>query len=164
MPVHPTKRLARQNTEETGDDPADEGGNKPKKGARGNKNPRKRKTAETPTPKPKHSAKLRRLSATQIGRTSIVQNRPSQDAKLAREIDTSERVSLGVTHFFKKVEEDVAWASVSEKVFSGHMKKLTDRLSPDLNVLYTQGYDGQTPTAGRSLKLHASLRCWLSRA
>ena len=70
---------------------------------------------------------------------------------------------MGVTHFFKKVEEDIAWASVNEKIFGAHLKKLTDRLSPDLNVLYTQGYDGQNATPGRSLKFHDSLRCWLSR-
>lgn len=71
-----------------------------------------------------------------------------QDAKLAREIDASEKVSLGVAQFFKKVEDDASWTSVSQNIYDAQMKKLTDRLTPDLNVLYSQGYDSVTQTAG----------------
>lgn len=69
-------------------------------------------------------------------------------AKLAKELDASEKVSLGITQMLKKVEDDAQIIAVTQKVFDSQMSKIESRLTPELSVLYTQGYDGTTATPG----------------
>ena len=69
-------------------------------------------------------------------------------AKLAKELDASEKVSLGITQMLKKVEDDAQFSVVTQKTFASHLSKVEGRLTPELSILYTQGYDGTNATPG----------------
>lgn len=58
---------------------------------------------------------------------------------------------MAVTQFLKKIEDDVHVGSVTVKAYDVQLAALTKRLTPELNVLYTSGYDGFRPTAGMSI-------------
>jgi len=72
----------------------------------------------------------------------------SSAAKLAKELDASEKVSLGVTQMLKKVEDNAQLAMVTQKLFRSHLSKVESRLTPELAALYTHGYDGTNVTPG----------------
>jgi hypothetical protein len=68
---------------------------------------------------------------------------------------------LSIKQFLNKVEDDTSIQAITLKLYEQKSQELTKRLTPELNTLYTHGYDGVKATPG--MKIYEELEAQMKQ-